>query len=461
VFCFPVRSELLHAFLLVTLLLLASGRLAAVEPSTDPAAADQLKQLNDQTIIGTRVSLDSEWDQFNHGAEKAMWTVAGLWGWRLSDSQDWGVRFRLPVVYHRSDQASGHAEVSGLGDVEIGTGTAFRLNDTWRTGGGIELHADTASDRAFAERVWRLKSGWGIAHDITHWLSLTLNADYNHSIAEKDEVRPHRYFELSLPATFLLPQAWSVSLKCKATVDFENRDRWTQMLTAGVAKRLSMVPIVVSATLGKAAQRWRRDVSGKLHDSLLFRKTSRVEIDRCIKKILTWLKRTRIIRWLLNYKLTKMKSLFSSFFNPGHRLIRSRSVHHFCGNLYRRHPSSSGNCNAKARGICLGTGARPGRTSAYRGQYHRPGGVCISERYPHCAVQCQHGAAGTSDSNGRFHDFGKRGSSYLEHLQRAEMPYMERVTWGGIALHAGNLPGYLTRMGAFGCCWNSPSCSSE
>jgi hypothetical protein len=24
----------------------------------------------------------------------------------------------------------------------------------------------------------------------------------------------------------------------------------------------------------------------------------------------------------------------------------------------------------------------------------------------------------------------------------AEMPYMERVTWGGIALHAGNLPGY-------------------
>src|SRR5207249_11516793 len=26
--------------------------------------------------------------------------------------------------------------------------------------------------------------------------------------------------------------------------------------------------------------------------------------------------------------------------------------------------------------------------------------------------------------------------------QGAEMPYMERVTWGGIALHAGDLPGY-------------------
>src|ERR1041384_5016561 len=29
----------------------------------------------------------------------------------------------------------------------------------------------------------------------------------------------------------------------------------------------------------------------------------------------------------------------------------------------------------------------------------------------------------------------------------AEMPYMERVTWGGIALHAGDLPGYPASNG--------------
>ena len=27
------------------------------------------------------------------------------------------------------------------------------------------------------------------------------------------------------------------------------------------------------------------------------------------------------------------------------------------------------------------------------------------------------------------------------------MPYMERVTWGGVALHAGNLPGYPASHG--------------
>src|SRR5438046_5174223 len=30
-----------------------------------------------------------------------------------------------------------------------------------------------------------------------------------------------------------------------------------------------------------------------------------------------------------------------------------------------------------------------------------------------------------------------------------EMPYMERVTWGGIALHAGDLPGYADSHGCF------------
>src|SRR5205814_10602112 len=32
----------------------------------------------------------------------------------------------------------------------------------------------------------------------------------------------------------------------------------------------------------------------------------------------------------------------------------------------------------------------------------------------------------------------------------AEMPYLERVTWGGIALHAGDLPGYPDSHGCVG-----------
>jgi hypothetical protein len=246
-----VLSESFRWFLLLTLLLAARGSLAAAERSINLTTADQLKQLNDQTIIGTHVSLDSEWDHFKDGAEKATWTLAGLWGWPVRDSQDWGIRFRLPFSYLQTDQASDDDAIGGVGDAEIGTGTAFRLNDTWRTAGGIELHTDTASDRGLAEKVWRLKVGWGVAHDFTKWLSASFNANYNHSIAERGDVRPHRFLELSLPATLIFPQAWSISAKYKTDVDFQSGDRWSHMVTAGIAKHLSKVPIVLSATLGK------------------------------------------------------------------------------------------------------------------------------------------------------------------------------------------------------------------
>ena len=197
------------------------------------------------------MSLDSEWDHFKDGAEKATWTLAGLWGWRAGDSQDWGIRFRLPLSYYRTDQASGDDTRGGVGDAEIGVGTAFRLS-TWRTAGGIELHTDTASDSTLAEKVWRLKAGWGIAHDFSKWLSASFTADYNHSVAERDDVRPQRYLELSLPATLIFPQAWSINARYKTAIDFQNGDRWNHRVGVGVAKRLSKVPIVVSATVEKS-----------------------------------------------------------------------------------------------------------------------------------------------------------------------------------------------------------------
>jgi hypothetical protein len=142
---------------LVTLLLLAHGTLAGAGAPPDSTAADELKQLNDRTLLQTHLSLDSEWDQFKDGVEKATWTLNGLWGGRVSDCQDWAIRFNLPFVYHRTREGSDYRDIGGLGDVEIGAGTAFRLNDSWRTAGGMELHADTASDPTFAENVWRLK----------------------------------------------------------------------------------------------------------------------------------------------------------------------------------------------------------------------------------------------------------------------------------------------------------------
>ncbi len=244
----------LDRFLLVTLALLGATRLPAAEPSPSPAAAaaDQLKALNDQTIIQSSVWLDTEWDQFKHGAEEATWTLGGLWGSRVSDRQDWAVRLKVPVVYDRSDEASGHTDVGGLGDIEVATGTAFRLSNTWRTGGGIELHTDSASNPALGDSVWRLHSSWSIAHDVTNWLTLTPTAEYSHSIAEENNVSPQRYLELSLPVTFILPYDWSIGTRYKAKVDFENGDYWTHTLDVGVAKRLPNVPLVLSATLEKS-----------------------------------------------------------------------------------------------------------------------------------------------------------------------------------------------------------------
>ena len=251
--CFPSLLELFDSFVFGTLLLLVSGTLAAVEPSpeTTATAAEQLKQLNDQTIIQSRILLDTEWDQFKHGAEKARWTLGGLWGWRVSDRQDWAVRLKVPFVYDRSDEASGHADIGGLGDIEVAAGTAFRLGDRWRTGGGIELHTDTASNPALGDSVWRLHSGWSIARDVTDWFTLAPTAEYSHSITEEHNVAPQRYLELSLPAIFILPYDWSIDAKYKANINFENGERWTHTVNAGVAKRLSNVPVVLSATLEK------------------------------------------------------------------------------------------------------------------------------------------------------------------------------------------------------------------
>jgi hypothetical protein len=241
-------------FLLVALVSLAARVLPAAEQASvnSSTAADQLKALNEKrTILQSSVWLDTEWDQFKGGAEEATWTLAGLWAWRVNDREDWAVRLKVPFVYDRSDESSGHADIGGLGDIEVATGTAFRLSNTWRTGGGIELHADTASSPALGDSVWRLHSSWAVAHDVTNWLTLIPTAEYSHSIAEEHDVESQRYLELSLPATVILPHDWSIGTRYKAKIDFENGDRWTHTADVGVAKRLTTIPIVLSATLEK------------------------------------------------------------------------------------------------------------------------------------------------------------------------------------------------------------------
>jgi hypothetical protein len=226
---------------------------AAEQASANSAkvAADQLKALRDQTIIQSSVWLDTEWDQYKHGAEEATWTLGDLWGWRVSDRQDWALRLKVPFVYDQSDEASGHADIGGLGDIEVATGTAFRLNKTWRAGGGIELHADSASNPTVGDNVWRLHPSWSVAHDVANWLTLTFTTEYNRSIAEEHNALPQRNLRLSLPVNFILPHNWSINTNYKAKVNFENGERWTHTADVGLAKRLPNIPVVLSATFEK------------------------------------------------------------------------------------------------------------------------------------------------------------------------------------------------------------------
>jgi hypothetical protein len=251
---FFILCNSLPRFLFAILGLLAARVLPAAEQFSDDSPAtvvDDFKALHDQTVIKSSVWLDTEWDQFEHGAEKAKWTLGGWWVWHICDQQDWAVRLKVPFVYDRSDQASGHADIGGLGDIEVATATAFRLSKTLRTGGGLELHADTASNPALGDNVWRLHTLWAVADDITAWLTLTPTVEYNHSVTEEHSVPPQRYLELSLPAIFILPYDWSMFSRYKVKIDFENRNHWTHTVNLGVAKRLPKVPLILNATLEK------------------------------------------------------------------------------------------------------------------------------------------------------------------------------------------------------------------
>jgi hypothetical protein len=60
---------------------------------------------------------------------------------------------------------------------------------------------------------------------------------------------------------------------------------------------------------------------------------------------------------------------------------------------------------------------------------------------------CSTGRPGHATPTGTFVILEKDVNHHSSLYDNAPMPYMERVTWGGVALHAGNLPGYPASHG--------------
>ena len=229
-------------------LLALNGTLRAQEQAVE---VTELKQLTDPTILKSRVWIDNEWNQYKHGAGFGKVTLASLWGMRVSENQDIGLRLKVPFAWSESGDAVGSNDHAGLGDIEFAAGTAFRLNKQWRTGGGLELHADSATDPSLGDQVWRLKPFWAMAYDAKDWLTLGFSAEYNASISQRSGVDPQNYLELFWPVTFILPDLWSVTAQYKGKVDFEAHDNWTQSVKFVVAKQLSGVPLNISAAIEK------------------------------------------------------------------------------------------------------------------------------------------------------------------------------------------------------------------
>jgi len=69
------------------------------------------------------------------------------------------------------------------------------------------------------------------------------------------------------------------------------------------------------------------------------------------------------------------------------------------------------------------------------------GGVRIA------SSSCSTGRPGHTTPSGVFVILQKDVHHHSSTYNNAPMPYMERVTWGGVALHAGNLPGYPASHG--------------
>ena len=123
--------------------------------------AHELKALLDPTILIRRIWLDSEWNKFKDDSSDLQQTLGGAWAWGISGRADWGVRLKVPIKRHFSGDADDDGDKRGLGDIELATGTAFRLSDTWRAGGGMQLRMPSGTD--ISDNTWRLQEFGAVA----------------------------------------------------------------------------------------------------------------------------------------------------------------------------------------------------------------------------------------------------------------------------------------------------------
>ena len=213
--------------------------------------AEELKSLEDPSIFKPRAWLDAEWSSFKDSSDDAVLTFGRLWAWRASANQDWGVRIKVPLEFHRAGHAASDTNEQGLGDLKLAAGTAFRLSDSLRTAVGLEMRFPTASDNLGAN-AWRPQLFGAVAWDVQPGVTFSPSAEYNKSIKELRGSAPQEFLELFFPVTFVLQRYWAVSPRYELKVDFANDNRLTHTGKLSVTKRLENQPLAFTLSIKKA-----------------------------------------------------------------------------------------------------------------------------------------------------------------------------------------------------------------
>jgi hypothetical protein len=215
---------------------------AEAPTATSEVPSADLKELNDPTILTSRVWLETEWNRFRDETNIVEETLGTLWAWRVSENQDWAVRLKLPMKFRFGSNTPDVPDIEGLGDIKIATGTAFRLSKTFRIGFGVDLQMPTGREE-LSDNNWRLQEFGAIGWDITPWLTFSPSVEYNQSLAEEGSTAEGHFLEAYFPLTFILPHKWAITAGYENKTDFENENYVTHRAKLQVAKELEEVPL--------------------------------------------------------------------------------------------------------------------------------------------------------------------------------------------------------------------------
>jgi len=214
--------------------------------------ANELRALDDPTILKRRMWLDSEYNAYHDGSDDLVETFGWLWAWRLAADQDWAVRIKLPVQFHDAGDAPGDSNEQGVGDLKIAVGTAWRFGERTRGGVGLELRLPSASDDALSNNAWQLQQFGSFAWNAADWLTLSPSYEYNNSTAVESGASPKNYLELYFPVVLLLPDRWAVTPRFELKIDFANHDDTTHSGKLTIAKQFDPLPLGLALSFKEA-----------------------------------------------------------------------------------------------------------------------------------------------------------------------------------------------------------------